>query len=111
MKKNIKRNAGVRKTPIMVTKHGAAHIKEVRRETNDQIMRECLNTRGNIVLRVQPSLKKGNGQYYGWHGGSIIVEAPGVEKANLFVKRLQESIADIARELDLVARQTSSVLA
>lgn len=107
MKKNLKRNPGIRKTPIMVTKRGAPHIKELRRETNDQIMRECLNARGNVVLRIQPSLKKANGQYYGWHGGSIIVEAPGIDKANQFVTRLQQAIADIARDLELVARQSS----
>ncbi len=112
MKKQIK------KLPVIVPGHkgtgrgehyGNPHTKLVRRQTNDQLLRESLNARAFVRLRVQPTIQSINGNYYGWNGGAVTVEADSFEAANTFVERLRKSIVDIATDLKLTAKANAVI--
>lgn len=107
--KLIRRNPGVKKIPVMVARSGAPHVKLIRRETNEQLMRESLDFRGLVRLRVQPAIQgvTGRSAYCGWHDASVTVEAPGVEKAQQFVAKLQAAIIQICKDLDLTAKSSA----
>jgi len=105
--KPIASNPGFKKRPVQVTKDGAAHTKMVRRQTNDQVMREFLNKRGFVRLRIQPCIHSADSQYCGWHGSAITVESPDIDRAQLFVAKLQQAIVQITKELGITAKQNA----
>jgi hypothetical protein len=107
--KLIGRNQGIKKNPVMINRDGSPHIKLVRRQTNDQLLREFFNARGFVRLRLQPTIQSVNGGYYGWHGGAVTVEIPGVEEANVFAERLRKAILDLATELKLTVRANAVI--
>lgn len=114
----MKKSRKIAKIPVLVPPvkgtgrgrhYGNPHIKMVRRQTNDQMMQESLTFRGLIRLRLQPTIQKVNGQYYGWHEGAVTVETPTVAEANMFVERLRKAMVDIATELKLTVRANQVV--
>ena len=108
----------VKKTPIVVPPlkgvakdrhYGTTHTKLVRRQTNDQLLREFLNARGYVRMRVQPTIQGINGNYYGWHDGAVTVQATTVEAANMFVERLRKAILDAANDLGLTVKSNTVI--
>lgn len=107
-----KQREGIKKIPIVVPAlkgqgdrhYGNTHTKLVRRQTNDQLLREFVNARGYVRLRLQPTIQALNGSYYGWHDGSVTVQAPTVEAANMFVDRLRKAILEAGTELGLTVK-------
>ena len=113
-----KKQREVKKIPIVVPalkgvardrNYGTTHTKLVRRQTNDQLLREFVNARGYVRMRIQPTIQAINGNYYGWHDGSVTVQASTVEAANMFVERLRKSLIDIAGELGLTVKSNTVI--
>ena len=113
-----KKQSEIKKIPIVVPalkgrapnrQYGTTHTKLVRRQTNDQLLREFVNARGYVRLRVQPTIQAINGNYYGWHDAGIKVQSPTVEAANMFVERLRKSLIDIAGELGLTVKSNTVI--
>ena len=88
---------------------GNPHTKFVRRQTNDQILREYFDKRGLVRLRLQPSVQGANGNYYGWLSGSLTIEGTNVDQASLFIEKLRQAVIDISNELGMTVR-TNSVI-
>jgi hypothetical protein len=89
--------------------YGNPHVKFVRRQTNDQIIREVFDVRGMVRLRVQPAIQAVSSNYYGWHDGSVTVESTSIEGVNMFVERLRKAIIDIATDLKLTVKSNAVI--
>lgn len=83
----------------------APHIRMVRRQTNEQILREFLNVRGFTRIRIQPSIHSVNYNYYGWHGVALTFEAESLEKMQEFVQAARIALVAKAKEMGLTVRE------
>jgi hypothetical protein len=84
-------------------------VDMVRRNTNDQILREFYNKRGMIRLRIPIQIATVQGAPCGWNGGAVTVEGGDVEIANQFVERLRKAIIEIGGELGLTVKANAVI--
>lgn len=81
-----------RTLPILVNRRGKQRTIEVRRDANEIVMQQTLNSRGVIRLRVVIQIEDGHGNYLGYQGESSRTEVNSVKDARLFAKRLREFV-------------------
>lgn len=91
------------KIPILRTSgKKAGTIRQVRRETNDEILLKAFEKRG--FIRIHLGLKllhPETNQYCGWKGANLVVEAPSIPKAREFRDALPGAVYELAKKLGL----------
>lgn len=79
--------------PLIVNRRGEKRIIEVRRQSNDEIMQNSLNTRGVIQMRVVLQIKNGKGgTYLGYQGASSYRAVKNIKEAREFEKKLRQFV-------------------
>lgn len=94
------RSHKLKKIPMVRTRgRRAGTVREFRKETNDELLRKSEQKTGfvrlNLALRIRDT---DTGNYAGWQGSSLIVDAPSVEKAKEFNSALRSAVLRICQE-------------
>ena len=75
--------------------------KQVRRETNQEIMHRSALTHGYVLLRFQPQIKHPDtGTFAGYKDAALMVELPTAENAKLFVEQVEMAIRGLVRDFN-----------
>ena len=83
---------------------------QVRKLSNFEILRDAFEKYGKITLRIYLSIKSERGAFDGFHGTTILIEAPSVEVAQEFPQKLRDAVAKVAEELGMKARRKDAPL-
>lgn len=81
--------------PIIVNRRGAKRVIDVRRESEAEIMQECLNRGKKIRLRVSLQIANTVGDYYGWHGTACSRECRSIKEAREFERQLRAFVTTL----------------
>ena len=76
--------------PVLVNRRGVKRTIEVRKESELEIMHDCLRAGKSITLRVLVQVRDMHGNYMGWHGASWLEKFWTIGRAQDFVKNFKE---------------------
>ena len=75
-------------------------IRMHRKETNNDLLTEAYNRSGRIRLNVMLRIKHWEtGNYSGWNGSAIMIDAPTPAKANEFYAELRKSVVEAVKRI------------
>jgi hypothetical protein len=75
-------------------------VSEIRKATNEEILRDTIAKRGYVKLNVSLCIQYGDG-YAGYQGASTTIIVPTLELAEEFPERLREAIKKLAAVMGL----------
>lgn len=81
---------------------GNKKVRHLRKESNNDLLTQAYNHRGSIRLNILLRIKHWEtGNYAGWNGSAIMVDAASPAKATEFYAEFKKAVVEVAQRLGM----------